>query len=191
MSAESEVTPDDPQMTQDLLPDFPEAEEAPTTQEAEEPSMEEEALPEDEYFYEDEDQPLNAEEATILVLHFLQRLRKRIITPRKAVLNGDNVFVINVELWEANATVHINAETREITEYTIEPIVKELKPLPIPPRRIALALVGATALLIVFIFNRPILDFLSPILSAITTDHLIIGGALLIVAGIVVWWRRR
>ena len=104
MSAESEVTPDDPQMTQDLLPDFPEAEEAPATQEAEEPSMEEEALPEDEYFYEDEDQPLNAEEATILVLHFLQRLRKRIITPRKAVLNGDNVFVINVELWEANAT---------------------------------------------------------------------------------------
>lgn len=203
MANESEVMPDDVNMTQD--PDLftdpqgdvedaeiapaPEAEEqgAPETL-LEEP---EEAPLEPELLYDEEEQPLNAEEATILVLHFLQRMRKRIITPRKAVLNEDNVFVIEVDLKEAKATIHINAETREIVEYIIEPIVKEIKPLPIPIRRLAIGLAGFLSLLVVYVFQKPVLDALSPILSAVTSDHLIIGGAVLIVAGGVVWWRRR
>ena len=204
MADESEVMPDDVNMTQDPdlftnpQGDVEGAELAPA------PGAEEQGAPEDlleepeeaplepELLYDDEEsQPLNAEEATILVLHFLQRMRKRIVTPRKAVLNDENVFVVEVDLSEAKATIHINAETREIVEYIIEPIVKELKPLPIPMRRLAIGLAGALSLLVVYIFQKPVLDALSPILSAVTSDHLIIGGAVLIAAGGVIWWRRR
>ena len=203
MADESEVMPDDVNMTQDPdlftdpQGDVENAEVAPAPGAEEQGAPEalleepEEAPLEPELFYEEEEQPLNAEEATILVLHFLQRMRKRIITPRKAVLNEDNVFVVEVDLNQAKATIHINAETREIVEYIIEPIVKEIKPLPIPIRRLAIGLAGFLSLLVVYVFQKPVLDALSPILSTITSDHLIIGGAVLIVAGGVVWWRRR
>jgi len=203
MADESEVMPDDVNMTQDPdlftdpQGDVENAEVAPAPGAEEQGAPEalleepEEAPLEPELFYDEEEQPLNAEEATILVLHFLQRMRKRIITPRKAVLNEDNVFVVEVDLKEAKATIHINAETREIVEYIIEPIVKEIKPLPIPIRRLAIGLAGFLSLLVVYVFQKPVLDALSPILSAVTSDHLIIGGAVLIVAGGVVWWRRR
>lgn len=202
MADESEVMPDDVNMTQDPdlftdpQGDVENAEVAPIPGAEEQGAPEalleepEEAPLEPELFY-DEEQPLNAEEATILVLHFLQRMRKRIITPRKAVLNEDNVFVVEVDLKESKATIHINAETREIVEYFIEPIVKEAKPLPIPIRRLAIGLAVGLSLLVVYVFQKPVLDALSPILSAVTSDHLIIGGAVLIVAGGVVWWRRR
>lgn len=203
MADESEVMPDDVNMTQDPdlftdpQGDVENAEVAPAPGAEEQGSPEalleepEEVPLEPELFYDEEEQPLNAEEATILVLHFLQRMRKRIITPRKAVLNEDNVFVVEVDLKEAKATIHINAETREIVEYFIEPIVKEVKPLPIPIRRLAIGLAVFLSLLVVYVFQKPVLDALSPILSAVTSDHLIIGGAVLIVAGGVVWWRRR
>lgn len=203
MADESEVMPDDVNMTQDPdlftdpQGDVENAEVAPAPGAEEQGAPEalleepEEAPLEPELFYDEEEQPLNAEEATILVLHFLQRMRKRIITPRKAVLNEDNVFVVEVDLKEAKATIHINAETREIVEYIIEPIVKEVKPLPIPIRRLAIGLAVFLSLLVVYVFQKPVLDALSPILSAVTSDHLIIGGAVLIVAGGVVWWRRR
>ena len=203
MANESEVMPDDVNMTQnpdlftDPQGDVEDAEVAPAPGAEEQGAPEalleepEEAPLEPELFYDEEEQPLNAEEATILVLHFLQRMRKRIITPRKAVLNEDNVFVIEVDLNQAKATIHINAETREIVEYIIEPIVKEAKPLPIPIRRLAIGLAVGLSLLVVYVFQKPVLDALTPILSAVTSDHLIIGGAVLIVAGGVVWWRRR
>ena len=203
MTAESEVMPDDVNMTQDPdlftdpQGDVEDAEVAPAPGAEEQGAPEalleepEEAPLEPELFYDEEEQPLNAEEATILVLHFLQRMRKRIITPRKAVLNDDNVFVVEVDLKESKATIHINAETREIVEYFIEPLVKEVKPLPIPIRRLAIGLAVGLSLLVVYIFQEPVLDALSPILSVITSDHLIIGGAVLIAAGGVVWWRRR
>jgi len=203
MADESEVMPDDVNMTQDPdlftdpQGDVENAEVAPAPGAEEQGAPEalleepEEAPLEPELFYDEEEQPLNAEEATILVLPFLQRMRKRIITPRKAVLNEDNVFVVEVDLKEAKATIHINAETREIVEYIIEPIVKEAKPLPIPIRRLAIGLAVGLSLLVVYVFQKPVLDALSPILSAVTSDHLIIGGAVLIVAGGVVWWRRR
>ncbi len=203
MANESEVMPDDVNMTQDPdlftdpQGDVENAEVAPAPGAEEQGAPEalleepEEAPLEPELFYDEEEQPLNAEEATILVLHFLQRMRKRIITPRKAVLNEDNVFVVEVDLNQAKATIHINAETREIVEYFIEPVVKEVKPLPIPIRRLAIGLAVFLSLLVVYVFQKPVLDALSPILSAVTSDHLIIGGAVLIVAGGVVWWRRR
>ena len=204
MANESEVMPDDVNMTQDPdlftdpQGDVEDAEVAPAPGAEEQGTPEtlleepEESPIEPELLYDnEEEQPLNAEEATILVLHFLQRMRKRIITPRKAVLNEDNVFVVEVDLNQAKATIHINAETREIVEYIIEPIVKEAKPLPIPIRRLAIGLAGFLSLLVVYVFQKPVLDALSPILSAVTSDHLIIGGAVLIVAGGVVWWRRR
>ncbi len=142
-------------------------------------------------YLEEQEQPLNAEEATILVIYFLQRMRKRIITPRRAVLNDNNVFVVDVDLKEATATVHIHAETREILEYTIQPVQKEPKPLPIPPRRIALIL-GAVVALVIFVmlFNFYTV-FYDYIVSTVHTDYLIIGGAIILVIGIVTWWRRR
>ncbi|MCW4036639.1 MAG: hypothetical protein NWE75_05545 [Candidatus Bathyarchaeota archaeon] len=137
------------------------------------------------------EQPLNAEEATLLVIYFLQRMRKRIVTPRRAVLNDDKVFVIDVDLSEATATVQIHSETREILEYTIQPVQKEPKPLPISPRRIALILGAVVATVIAVMLFNFYTVFYDYIVSAVNTDYLIIAGAVILVAGIVIWWRRR
>jgi hypothetical protein len=61
------------------------------------------------------EEPLNAEEATVLVVSFLKRLNKSIVTPRKAVKTDGN-FVVDVELKGATATVQINVETWKIVE---------------------------------------------------------------------------
>lgn len=98
------------------------------------------------------DQPLNAEVATVLVLKFLRRMGMRIITPRKAVLE-DDVFVVNVDLKEAAAIIHINSDTREIVEHTIEPHPKEVKPLPIPSRRVIILLGVVFIGVIIFTFQ--------------------------------------
>lgn len=138
-----------------------------------------------------EEPPLNAEEATILVLHFLRRMRKQIITPRKAVLNDENVYVVDVDLKDAAATVHINAETREILEYTIEHRPKEVKPLPISPRRIALGLGAVLVLVAAVWFHNFLIVFASDLVETVPPDYFLIGGVMLIVAIIIVWWRRR
>jgi len=72
------------------------------------------------------EEPLNAEEATVLVVSFLRRMNKRIVTPIKAVQTDGN-FVVTVELKEATATVQIDTETWEIVEYTISPVEIEDK----------------------------------------------------------------
>jgi hypothetical protein len=132
--------------------------------------------------------PLNAEEATILVVHFLQRMKKKVITPRKATLNADNVFVVNVDLHEATATVHINAEDREITEYSIETVKKEPKPLPIPPRKIFIALGAALLVVVAAMFQNFLMNYAGSFLTNVNTDYLIIGGALALVAvGVIIW----
>jgi hypothetical protein len=83
MANESEVMPDDVNMTQDPdlftdpQGDVENAEVAPAPGAEEQGAPEalleepEEAPLEPELFYDEEEQPLNAEEATILVLHFL------------------------------------------------------------------------------------------------------------------------
>jgi hypothetical protein len=140
---------------------------------------------------EEEDLILNAEEATVLVLSFLQRMGKKIITPRKAVLT-DSVFVVDVKLRKAAAVVHINRDTREIVEYTIQPEVKEPMPLPLPPRRILLILAVVTAVIVLTM----ILTFfkmlnVEDILSIVLNDQFIIGAAVLGIVGIAfILWRR-
>lgn len=137
------------------------------------------------------DQPLNAEEATILVLHFLMRMRKRILTPRKAVLNDNNVFVVDVDIKGATATVHINAETREILEYSIVQRPKEEKPLPISPRKIAMGL-GAVVVLVVLVMSYNfLLLYADSIVNSVPPDYFLIGGLVVLVVGGIVWWRRR
>ena len=187
MSVDPSMTVDDQQSIQenqdailtDKLSDDPAAEE-----------IEEQTVDAEEY--EDYNEPpLNAEEATILVVHFLQRMKKKVITPRKATLNADNVFVVNVDLQEATATVYINAEDREITEYSIEPVKKEPKPLPIPPRRIFIGLGAALLVVVAAMFQNFIMLYAGNILSNVNTDYLIIGGALALVATGVIVWRRR
>jgi hypothetical protein len=137
--------------------------------------------------------PLNAEEATILVIHFLQRMRKKVITPRKATLNGDNVFVVTVDIHEALATVRINADDREIVEYSIEPIEKEEKPpIPIPTRKIFIGLAAVIVFIVAIMCQNIIMLYAGPLLAGVHTDYYIIGGALALVAGAgIFWWRRR
>ncbi len=141
--------------------------------------------------HEDGVQPLNAEEATVLVLYFLQRMRKRVITPRRAVLNDDNIFVVEVDLKDATATVHINAVTREVVEYTIVPVEREPKPLPIPPRRIALILGCVTALVIFVMLFNFIKLYAVYIIETVPSDYFLIGGAILLLVAGIIWWRRR
>jgi len=176
MSADPTLMPDDPTIVQDI----PAESDQQRNREPLEWELEEE-----------EDIPLNAEEATVLVLSFLQRMGKKIITPRKAVLTN-SIFVVDVELKKAAAVVHINRDTREIVEYTIQPEVKEPKPLPIPPRRILLILAAVTVVVVLIM----ILTFfkmlnVADILSMVTNDHLIIGAAVLGIVGIAfLLWRR-
>jgi hypothetical protein len=139
------------------------------------------------------EEPLNAEEATLLVLDFLSRMGMRVDTPRKAVKERDN-FVVYVDLREATATVHINADSREIVEYTITEKEEEPKPLPIAPKKIALILASVTAIIVffaMFTFFRINMAYIIMNLQSINTDYLIIGAALMVVAGVVIWWRRR
>jgi hypothetical protein len=137
--------------------------------------------------------PLNAEEATILVVSFLKRLKKSIVTPRKAVQTDGN-FVIDVELKGATATVQINVETWKIVEYTISPLEIENKPLPISPRKIAMVLAGVAAVIVflmAFSFFRNNMAFITTIGQGIKSDYLIFGAAALVAGGAVLWWRRR
>ena len=176
MSADPTLMPDDPTIVQDI----PAESDQQRNREPLEWELEEE-----------EDVPLNAEEATVLVLSFLQRMDKKIITPRKAVLTN-SIFVVDVELKKAAAVVHINRDTREIVEYTIQPEVKETKPLPIPPRRILLILAAVTVVVVLTM----ILTFfkmlnVASILSMVDSDQLIIGAAVLGIVGIAfLLWRR-
>jgi hypothetical protein len=187
MSVDTSMTVDDQQSIQedqdsilhDELSDDPAAEE-----------IEEQPIDADEN-YEYNEPPLNAEEATILVVHFLQRMKKKIVTPRKATLNADNVFVVNVDLQEATATVHINAENREITEYSIETVRREPKPLPIPPRKVFIALGAALLVVVAVLLQSVIMRYAENFLTNVNTDYLIIGGALALVAAGVIVWRRR
>jgi hypothetical protein len=139
------------------------------------------------------DMPLNAEEATVLVVSFLKRMSKRIVTPRKAAqINGN--FVVDVELKEEMATVQINTETWEIVEYIISPIEIAEKHLPIPPRKIAMGLAAVAAVivfLIAFSFFMNNMAFIITSVQGINPDYLIFGAAAFAVGGIALWWRRR
>lgn len=188
MSSETAVMPDDPQMVQEPSD---QVDEAPETLDYTVDPDYEDSQEANEWSEYEEEQPLNAEEATVLVLYFLQRMRKRVITPRRAVLNDDNIFVVEVDLKDAAATVHINALTREVVEYTIVPVEKEPKPLPIPPRRIALILGVVTALVIFVMLFNFIKLYAVYIIETVPSDYFIIGGAVLLVAAGVIWWRRR
>jgi hypothetical protein len=139
------------------------------------------------------EEPLNAEEATVLVVSFLRRMNKRIVTPRKAVQTNGN-FVVDVELKGATATVLIDAETWEIVEYTISPMEIEEKPLPIPPRKIAMGLAGVAAVIVflmAFSFFRNNMAFIITSLQAINPDILIYGATAIGAGGVALWWRRR
>ena len=139
------------------------------------------------------EEPLNAEEATVLVMSFLKRMNKRIVTPRKAVKTNGN-FVVDVELKSEMATVEINAETWEIVEYTISSIEVEEKFLPIPPRKIAMGL-AAVASVIVFLmafsFFRNNMTYIITSIQGIKSDYLIYGVAAVAMGGIALWWSRR
>ena len=188
MSVDTSMTVDDQQSIQedqdsillDELSDNPAAEE-----------IEEQPIDADENYEEYNEPPLNAEEATILVVHFLQRMKKKVVTPRKATINTDSVFVVNVDLQEATATVHINAENREITEYSIETVKKEPKPLPIPPRKVFIALGAALLVVVAVMVQSFIMLYAENFLAYMNTDYLIIGGAIALVATGVIVWRRR
>jgi len=186
MSAEPALMPEEPPMEADTLESDEEHREP-----GEEGGAPDQSIAPDAAF--DDDEPLDAEEATVLVVSFLRRMNKRVITPRKAVLNGE-AFVVEVELKDATAIVNINAENREIVEYTITPKEPEPKPLPIEPKKLLRILAGAVAVIIfvmMFTFFRVYTADIINGLRYINTDYLIIGGALAGLAGIVIWWRRR
>jgi hypothetical protein len=139
------------------------------------------------------DEPLNAEEATVLVVSFLSRMNKRIITPKKAVQTNGN-FVVDVELKDSMATVQINAETWEIVEYTITPIEIKERPLPFPPRKIAMGLAAVAAVIVfmmAFSFFRNNMAFIITSIQGINPDYFIYGAAAIAAGGIALWWRRR
>ena len=185
MSSEPALMPDDPAMVQDI----PEAGNQQTNGRSfatENASVQPRGWePEEE-----EEIPLNAEEATVLVLSFLRRMGKRIITPRKAILT-DSVFIVDVELKKAAAVVHIDRNTREIVEFTIQPEVKEPKPLPIPTKRILMILGAVTVVIVLtmlFTFYRLNAAI---ILSMVKTDQFIIGAGVLGIVGLVFLLYRR
>jgi hypothetical protein len=185
MSSEAAPMPDDPAMFQDI----PEAGNQQTNGRSFAPENAS-VQPREWELEEDEDIPLNAEEATVLVLSFLRRMGKRIITPRKAVLT-DSVFIVDVELKKAAAVVHIDRNTREIVEFTIQPEIKEPKPLPIPTKRILMILGAVTVVIVLamlFTFYRLNAAI---IFNMVSSDQFIIGAGVLGIAGLVFLIYRR
>lgn len=163
-----------------------------------EPSPVSDSLPDADLVAEPE-KPLNAEEATVIVLDFLRRLGKNVSSPRSAILKGDT-FVVEVDLKRAAATVQVNSETREITEYSIASRAEEAKPLPIPSRKILL--MAAMAASVLGIYTLMVFNFLKiPMIKipfnrifgiiAGSSDLLILGGLGLIPVIVIIWWRRR
>ena len=139
------------------------------------------------------EKPLNAEEATITVLDFLGRLGKSVVTPKSATLNGD-IFVVEVDLKKATATVRVNSTTREITEYSITSQVEEMKPLPVPSRKsliLILGLIAAITLFMVFRFQNISTGNILGLIDG-SSDLLIIGGIGIVpIIILLIWWRRR
>ena len=69
--------------------------------------------------------PLNAEQATVIAVDFIRRLgNKRKLKPKSATLQND-IYMVEVELKKATATVQISSLTREIKEYSIESKTEE------------------------------------------------------------------
>ena len=69
--------------------------------------------------------PLNAEQATVIAVDFLRRLgNKHKLKPKSATLQND-IYMVEVELKKATATVQISSLTREIKEYSIESKAEE------------------------------------------------------------------
>ena len=99
-----------------------------------------------------------------------------------------------MEFKGATATVQINVETWEIVEYTISPLEIEDKPLPFPPRKIAMALAGVAAVIVflmAFSFFRNNMAFIIASGQGINPDYLIYGAAAIVAGGVALWWRRR
>ena len=172
MSVDSTIVPDSIQITNEAV--------AP-----------EDVQPEEKVEIVQHEPPLNAEEATILVLHFLQRMRKKIVTPRKAEQTKEKQFTVNVDLEDAKATVLINSETREIEEYTIEPVEVVPKPLPIPSGKIAVILAVVISIIVMIAVVTFFGDNIDWLRESITSDHLIIAAGIGIVGLVVRWWQDR
>ncbi len=136
--------------------------------------------------------PLNAEEATVIVLDFLARLGRQGLTPKSATLKGD-AFVVEVELKKGAATVQVGATSREITEYSITPRAEEAKPVPAAPVKMYLMMVGVFAavyfITVLSLLKIPLAAVFAPLMGA--GDLLLIAGVALIPITLIVWWRRR
>lgn len=182
MSADPAIMPDDSAMSQDHT--ITEGQQTdPMFQQTPENDV---PVPSEEDFL-----PLNAEEATVLVISFLKRMRKRIVSPKKAVLN-DGVFTVDVELKRALATVQIDRETREIVEYSIEEREIELGLPALPVRRIAIILASVIATVIGMMFFSFYSVNEGTIISTVSNDFFILGAGLIVVVGVAYYiWRRR
>lgn len=145
------------------------------------------------------DKPLNAEEATVIVLKFLRRMGKNVISPRSANLQG-NAFVVEVELKKALATVQVDSKTREVIEYSIKSEAGEAKLRPILSKNLLIMIAMAASILGVYtltVFNILKIPvggtssngFLSVVAGS--GDILIFVGICLIPVVVIVWWRRR
>ena len=181
MSAEPALTPEETPVTMETLERAKSYWESDDTDETSRQPVQQETPT---------DEPLNAEEATILVVSFLQRLNKKVITPRKAA-PSDDVFIVEVELQDGTAIVNINAESWEIVEYTITPKEPREMSLPIEPRQVLRILGGAVLVIInvmMFTFFRAYTAEILNILSNIDRMYFIIGGIVLGIAGIVYWY---
>ncbi|KON29701.1 hypothetical protein AC482_05820 [miscellaneous Crenarchaeota group-15 archaeon DG-45] len=142
--------------------------------------------------------PLNAEEATMIVLDFLERLGRKVTTPKSATLEED-VFVVEVDLRREAARVRVNQTTREIIEYSItasQGAEEAARPLPVPSRRTLMIAFGLIASACAFIALRyldiPFLTIFEALTGQSASDLLIVGGFCAIpVVVFVIWWRRR
>jgi predicted DNA-binding antitoxin AbrB/MazE fold protein len=88
--------------------------------------------------------PLNAESVTSVVTSFLKRIgNKGFLKPKKVTLK-EGVYSVEVEMKKFNAVVRVDAETREIKEYEIQPKSEETAQASISPR-IIIIMVGISA----------------------------------------------
>lgn len=96
--------------------------------------------------------PLNAEQATAIAVDFLRRLgNRRKLKPKSASLQNE-VYIVEMELKKATAKIQIDANTREIKEYSIEPKTEETSTFSINFRSILLMMAVSAAMYIILNF---------------------------------------
>jgi hypothetical protein len=102
---------------------------------------------------------LNAESVTNIATGFLKRIGNKGGLKPKRVSLEEGVYTVEIELKKFSALVNVDAETRDIRGYEIQPKAEEVSPMSISPKTIVLIFGIAAAVHIALYFGLKMIGF--------------------------------